>query len=180
MDLSHLRVLFARARALSGHKEFVVLGSLSVLGIVQRSSEIPARMLMSIDVDCYTRADPARIFELKEKLGEGSKFEEEHGYYLDPVPPELPTLPEQWEFRLIPVPLEEGIVLLFLDPNDAAVSKYARCDARDREWIRAGLKAGLLSGPIIESRFRQTSFLDDAERERAYKALGVDRKAAAR
>src|SRR5574340_436940 len=135
------------AKALTGHREFVVLGSLSVLGIMQRSSAIPARMLVSIDVDCYTRADPGRIFELKDKLGEGSKFEEEHGYYLDPVSPQLPTLPDQWQHRLIPVLLQEALVLFFLDPNDAAVSKYARCDARDREWIRAGLKAGILSAP---------------------------------
>jgi hypothetical protein len=132
-------------------------------------------MLMSIDVDCYTKSDPARIFELKEALGEGSRFEAEHGYYLDPISPDLPTLPDQWEYRLIPVHLEEGIVVFFLDPNDAAVSKYARCDVRDREWIRAGLEAGLLSAPIIESKFRQTSFFDDAERDRACKALAEDR-----
>lgn len=177
MDLSHLQTLFIEAKRLTEHREFVVVGSLCVLGVVQRSSEIPARMLMSIDVDCYTKADPERIFELEEKLGEGSKFEEEHGYYLDPVSPELPMLPEQWEYRLVPVELAERIVVFFLDPNDAAVSKYARCDVRDREWIRAGLEAGLLSAPIIESRFRQTSFLDDAERERAHKALAEDRAA---
>lgn len=177
MDLSHLQALFSEAKRLTRHTEFVVVGSLCVLGVVQRSSEIPARMLMSIDVDCYTRADPGRIFELEEKLGEGSKFEEEHGYYLDPISPELPMLPDQWEYRLIQIELEEGIVVFFLDPNDAAVSKYARCDVRDREWIRAGLEAGLLSAPIIESKFRQTPFLDDAERERAYKALAEDRAA---
>ena len=177
MDLRQLQVLLREARRLTKHKEFVVVGSLCVLGIVQRASEIPARMLMSIDVDCYTKADPGRIFELKEKLGQGSKFEQEHGYYLDPISPELPTLPDQWEYRLIRVELEEGIVVYFLDPNDAAVSKYARCDVRDREWIRAGLEAGLLSAPIIESRFRQTRFLDDAEQERAYKALAEDRAA---
>lgn len=175
MDLSHLQVLFSEARKLTQHKEFVVVGSLCILGVVQRSSEIPARMLMSIDVDCYTKSDPGKIFELKEALGEGSQFEEDHGYYLDPISPELPTLPDQWEYRLIPVQLEEGILVFFLDPNDAAVSKYARCDVRDREWIQAGLKAGLLSAPIIESRFRQTPFLDDAERQRAQKALAEDR-----
>jgi len=177
MDLSHLQTLFSEAKRLTKHKEFVVVGSLCVLGVVQRSSEIPARMLMSIDVDCYTRADPGRIFELEEQLGEGSKFDQEHGYYLDPISPELPVLPDQWEYRLIPVELREGIVVFFLDTNDAAVSKYARCDVRDRQWIRAGLEAGLLSAPIIESRFRQTHFLDDAERERAYKALAEDRAA---
>jgi hypothetical protein len=87
-------------------------------------------------------------------------------------------LPEQWEYRLVRVELEGQIVVFFLDPNDAAVSKYARCDVRDRQWIRAGLEAGLLSAPIIESRFRQTPFFDDAERERAYKALAEDRAAA--
>ena len=175
VDLSHLQALFIEAKKLTKHREFVVVGSLCVLGIVQRSSEIPERMLMSIDVDCYTRNDPGRIFDLKERLGEGSKFEEEHGYYLDPVSPQITTLPDHWEYRLIPVELEEDIVLQFLDLNDAAVSKYARCDVRDREWIKAGLEAGLLSAPIIESRFRQTSFFDEPERERAYSALAEDR-----
>jgi hypothetical protein len=180
MDLSHLQALFIEAKRLTKHREFVVVGSLSILGVVQKSSEIPARMLMSIDVDCYTKADPGRIFELKEQLGEGSQFEEEHGYYLDPISPQLPVLPDKWEYRMIPVELAGGIVVYFLDPNDAAVSKYARCDARDREWIRAGLKAGLLSAPIIKSRFRQTTFLDDAEGVRASKALTEDQLAAAK
>ena len=174
MDLVQLQALFDEARKLTKHTEFVVVGSLSILGIVQ-GRDIPAEMLMSIDVDCYFNRDPGRIFELKGTLGEGSHFEGEHGYYLDPIAPEVPTLPEQWQFRLIRVPLERDIVVLFLDPNDAAVSKYARCDVRDRKWIRAGLKAGLLSAPIIESRFRQTSFLNNEERERAYKALTEDR-----
>ena len=177
MELSQLAVLFSEAKKLTNHKEYVVVGSLCVLGIVQRSADIPERMLMSIDVDCYTKADPGRIFELREKLGEGSPFEAEHGFYLDPVSPEVATLPDKWEFRLIPVALEGGIVVHFLDPNDAAVSKYARCEPRDREWIRAGLEARLLSAPVIESRFRQTTFLDDAERERAHKAFAEDTEA---
>lgn len=180
MELSHLQALFSAAKRLTTHTEFVVVGSLCILGVVERPSEIPARMLMSIDVDCYTKADPGRIFELNEQLGAGSTFEEEHGYYLDPISPDLPTLPNQWEYRLIPIELQEGIVVFFLDPNDAAVSKYARCDVRDREWIRAGLEAGLLSAPIIESKFRQTRFLDDAERERAHAALAEDRAAIAK
>jgi hypothetical protein len=175
MDLSQLQALFAEAGKLTQHREFVVAGSLSILGVAQRISEIPPDMLMSIDVDCYTKADPPRIFELAEKLGAGSEFEEKHGYYLDPISPDLPTLPDQWQYRLIPVRLADGIVLFFLDPNDAAVSKYARCDIRDREWIRAGLRAGLLSAAITESRFRQTPFVDDLERERAYQALAEDR-----
>jgi hypothetical protein len=66
------------------------------------------------------------------------------------------------------------ITVFFLDPNDAAVSKYARSEPRDREWIHAGLSAALLSAPIIASRFRRTVFLDDQERSRAEAALASD------
>lgn len=173
MDLSNLEELFGEAKRLIGHGEFVVVGSLSALGIVQ-DGHVPPRMLMSIDVDCYTRNDPERIFELREALGEGSAFEAEHGYYLDPVSPRLPTLPAQWEYRLIRVPLNDGLTVFFLDPNDAAVSKYARSEPRDREWLQAGLAAGLLSAPVIASRMRETVFLDDDERRRALRAFTED------
>ena len=179
MDLSQLQTLFDEAKKLSNHTEFVVVGSLSVLGVLQ-GSQVPERMLMSIDVDCFTKRDPGKIFELRGALGEGSPFEDEHGYYLDPVSPDLPTLPEHWEYRLVTLQLERGVRVDFLEPNDAAVSKYARCDPRDREWIRAGLEAGLLSAPIIESRFKQTRFLESEERDRAYKALAEDRSALGR
>lgn len=172
MDLANLQVLFDEAKKLTNHTEFVVIGSLSILGVVEDS--IPERMLISIDVDCYTRTDPGRVFELKKPLGESSEFQASHGYYLDPVSPNLAALPEQWESRLVRVPLERGIVVQFLDPNDAAVSKYARNEPRDREWLRAGLSAGLLNAQIIKSRFAQTNFVSDDERKGAYAALEED------
>jgi hypothetical protein len=174
VELSDLQRVFEEAKRLTGEAEFVVVGSLSILGIV-KGSEVPARMLMSIDVDCFTRQDPGRIHEVQATLGVGSPFEARHGFYLDPISPKVPTLPEHWEHRLIRVPLDKGIVVFFLEPNDAAVSKYARCEPRDREWIQAGLQAGLLSAPIVESRFRQTDFFDAAERDRALEALREDR-----
>jgi hypothetical protein len=174
MDLSKLETLFEEAQKLSGHSEFVVVGSLSILGVVQRG-RVPPRMLMSIDVDCYTRKDPQRIFELNQALGKGSAFEAANGYFLDPVSPGLPTLPENWDARLIRVPLKHGIKAFFLDPNDAAVSKYARGEPRDREWIRAGITAGLLSVPIIASRLRDTMFLDDEEQQAALSAFAEDK-----
>ena len=174
MELSNLRTPFDEARKLSGHAEYVVVGSLSALGIV-RAGPVPPRMLLSIDVDCFTRQDPGRIFELREALGEGSAFEAARGFYLDPISPNLPTLPAQWESRLVRVSLKHDLTVCFLDPNDAAVSKYSRGEPRDREWLQAGLAAGLLSAPTIESRFRDTVFLDDDERRRALDAFALDR-----
>ena len=175
MELGDLHELFVRARKLTRHDEYVVVGSLSILGVV-RGRDAPARMLMSIDVDCYTWSDPGRIFELKDALGEGSAFESRHGVFLDPISPDVPTLPANWQHGLVRVPFADGIVVHFLDPNDAAVSKFARCEPRDREWIRAGLGARLLSAAVIESRIRDTVFIDDAERDRARKAFAEDRK----
>ena len=74
------------------------------------------------------------------------------------------------------MPLPNGIVVFFLDPNDAAVSKYARGEPRDREWIRAGLEAGVLNAGVIASRFRETTFIDDDERDRALAALAQDQE----
>ncbi|MFO1398771.1 MAG: DUF6036 family nucleotidyltransferase [Burkholderiales bacterium] len=174
MELADLATLFDEARRRTRHHEYVVMGSLSVLGVLD-PGRLPARMLVSIDVDCFARQDPGRIFELGSELGQGSAFEAEHGFYLDPIAPELPTLPGNWRNRLVRIPLDNGIVVFFLDPNDAAVSKYARGEPRDREWIRAGLGAGVLNAGVIASRFRETDFLDDDERSRAEAALGEDR-----
>ena len=133
-----LRRLFARARELCGETDYVVLGSLSVLGY---AGEVPPRMAASIDVDAYSKSDPGRVFELTPALGLGSAFESEHGYYLDPISPRVATLPAAWEARLVRIELELELCAWFLEPNDAAVSKYARMEPRDREWIRPGLQA---------------------------------------
>jgi hypothetical protein len=129
---------------------------------------------------CFSKKDPGRIFELAPALGQGSPFEAEHGYYLDPISPRIATLPSGWEERLTRIQFEPNLVAWFLEPNDAAISKYARMEPRDREWIRPGLKSGILSRAILEARFAQTVFLDAAESARARKALDEDGKWLAR
>jgi len=173
LKLEDLRRLFARARELCGETEYVVLGSLAVLG---HAGEVPARMAASIDVDAFTKGDPERVFDLDASLGQGSPFEAEHGYYLDPISPRVATLPSGWDSRLVRRQLEPDLVAWFLEPHDAAVSKYARLEPRDREWIRPGLRVGVLHAPILERRFAETVFLDAAEATRARQALEEDRR----
>ena len=165
--------LFSRARDLSGETDYVVLGSLSILGC---AGEVPPRMAASIDVDAYSRKDPGRIFDLAPALGQGSPFEAEFGYYLDPISPRVATLPEGWEDRLTRIELAPNVAAWFLEPNDAGVSKYARMEPRDREWIRPGLRAGMLSIAILDARFAQTIFLDAGESSRARKAFEEDQR----
>ena len=66
----------------------------------------------------------------------------------------------------------DNLVAAFLDPNDAAVSKLARGEPRDLRWVRAGLKAGIVSLPAVRLRMRSTLFLDDGEEKIAQQALG--------
>jgi len=160
-----LFTLLAEARRLCGHSEYVVIGSLSVLGLAEVTA-IPADMTMSIDADCYTRLDPGRIRDLAPALGEGSEFHKRNGVYLDPVNPNLPTLPSGWEARLIRVD-KDGVVAWFLDPADAAVSKLARGEARDLRWVKAGILANIVSAPTVALRMKTANFLDDEEQRRA-------------
>ncbi|ROZ76658.1 DUF6036 family nucleotidyltransferase [Ramlibacter sp. WS9] len=169
MNLDALFDLLRAAQGLCGHKEYVVVGSLSVLGLAEVAA-IPVDMTVSIDADCYTKSDPARIFDLQDALGEGSSYHREHGIYLDPVSPKLPTLPDGWEQRLIRL-LRDDVVASFLEPNDAAVSKLARGEPRDVRWVRAGLKAGIVSLPAVRLRMRSTNFLDAEEEKTALHSL---------
>jgi hypothetical protein len=171
VNLDALFDLLHAAKAICGHREYVLVGSLSVLGMAEVAG-IPADMTMSIDADCFTLTDPGRVFDLKAALGEGSPYHREHGIYLDPVSPRLPTLPQDWEQRLIRLE-RDGVVASFLDPNDAAVSKLARAEPRDVRWVRAGIRAEIISVPAVRLRMKTTAFLDDEEKLRAQAALAA-------
>ena len=171
MNASALFDLLGAAQAECGHADYVVVGSVSVLGMSEVSS-IPAGMTVSIDADCYTLTDPPRVFDLQASLDEGSAYHRLHGIYLDPVSPKLPTLPDDWQQRLIRIS-RGGVTAHFLEPNDAAVSKLARAEPRDMRWVRAGIAAGLVSLPMLRLRMRTTDFLDAQEQAVALGALNA-------
>lgn len=160
-----LFALLGQARALCGHRDYVVIGSLSILGL-EGDFDIPDDMTLSVDVDCYAKEDPGRTADLVQALGENSAYHLDYGCFLDPVSPGLPSLPDGWADRLVAIE-HGGVRAWFLDPNDAAISKYARGEPRDLRWIRAGIRAGVVSLPIVRARLRNTSFLDGVEQERA-------------
>ena len=166
------RVLSAIQRS-CGLDEFVVIGSLSALGI--SGEDLPPRMTQSTDIDAYPERDPARAHEFSKAFGEDSAFHQEHGYYFDAVSPDLPTLPEGWQTRMVRQVLACGVKVKYLEPNDCAVSKYARSEPKDREWIRAGIEAGILSLPMIDYRMRETLFIDAAEQRKATACLAEDK-----
>jgi len=130
MNRSDIDRLLVEAQRITKHQDFVIIGSLSVLGAVAHP---PISMTGSIDIDLYPKNDPGRASEIAKALGLGSEFERTCGYYADAVSPMLPTLPGGWEQRLIKVAFNSGVAAWFLEPNDAAISKYVRSEPRDRE-----------------------------------------------
>jgi hypothetical protein len=169
----YLFKLFDEACRMTGHHDYVVIGSLSILGTGDED-ELPVEMSMSTDVDCWTMADPGRIDDVKPALGEGSAFHRANGYYLDPVSPSLPSLPDGWEARMNSLE-HEGVRIWFLDPDDAAVSKYARSAPNDLRWIRAGIECGYVSLPKVNARIASTTFIDADEEARVRKQVKADR-----
>ena len=80
-------------------------------------------------------------------------------------------LPDGWALRLLKQVLPSGVKVKYLEPNDCAVSNYARSEPKDLEWIRAGI----LSLPTIEYRMRETLFIDDDEHRKAKASLAKDK-----
>lgn len=172
MKIEDIDRVLSAIRDASGLDEFVVIGSLSALGIT--GGNLPARMTWSMEVDAYPERDPHRAPEFSKQFGEGSIFHRENGYYFDAVNPDLPTLPDGWEQRMVKQVLPSGVKVKYLEPNDCAVSKYARSEPKDKEWIRAGIEAGILSLPTIAYRMRETLFIDDDEQRKAKASLEED------
>ncbi len=170
MNLQQLDRLFTEVSARHHVTTFVVMGSLTVLALINERN-IPDAMTVSAEVDAYPESDPGRAFEIAGDFGLGSAFEQENGYYFDAVSPALPTLPRDWEGRLIPVSLPGGTIAKFIEPHDAAIAKYSRGAPKDMQWVRAGIDAAILSVPTLAYRFRETVFADDAERERVRESI---------
>lgn len=148
MRREQIRLALEEAAKRGHHTEFVIAGSLSVLGF----KEVPPEMMsMSIDIDFFPLRDPTHIAEIAAELGEDSPFHEQHGYYLDSISSNILVLPPGWRERL--VMLEFGTIrVYFLDVNDAAISKYVRSAENDFRWIDAGLEAKILDLDIIDGQ----------------------------
>lgn len=162
------------ACAISHHHEFVIAGSLSVLGLLNTP---PPEMSMSNDIDFYPLHDPQAAGAVSELLGEYSAFHERNGYYLDPISPELPVLPGSWKDRLVKVVMGTATAY-FLEVNDAAVSKYARSADNDLRWLEAGYEAGLLNIDVIEARIRfDTNYFEAEDKRKTLNGLLMHRLA---
>lgn len=162
-QLADIHKLLLAVGHATNHRQFVIGGSLSVIGALFRP---PEEMSMSLDVDMYLLNDPKRMKELAE-FGENSRFYLENNIFAAPISPNLISAPNGWAQRLISMTLEGGIVALFMNVNDVAVSKSIRGNDNDLRWILSGLTNGVLQAEKILEGLRHTDHALPGETEAA-------------
>jgi len=105
-------------------------------------------------------------------IGELSPFHETFGYYAQAVGPTTAVLPAGWEGRLVAVRTTAGTGLC-LDTHDLAVSKYVAGRDKDREYLHAAIRHGLLTRRLLLERIAVTS-IDAVLRQRLQRTIDAD------
>jgi hypothetical protein len=152
VNRTQLEHVIRAASAITRDPEIVVVGSQAILG---RYPDAPPELLKSADVDVYPRNHPDRSDLIDGSIGELSPFHETYGYYAQGVGENTAVLPKAWETRLIDVPSGAGRGLC-LEPHDLLVSKYVAGREKDREYVRAAVRHGLVDRETLLERVGET------------------------
>jgi hypothetical protein len=146
--------------------------------------EAPPTMTGSPEIDAFPAN--AKIWEVEEKakhpgehpeasehinalFGEGSRFHETHGFYIDGVDEDTATLPVDWRTRAIALRIAVGdrlVTAIAPCPEDIVVSKLTRLDEKDKKFILAFHAVRPLDPNVLEGRIR-SSRMDLAVADRA-------------
>jgi hypothetical protein len=153
MHRAALEHVLRAAAAVVNEREFVVIGSQSVLG---QFPAAPPALLVSMEVDVYPRYAPEKSDILDGAIGELSNFHETFGYYAHGVDETTATLPEGWVDRLVPVRNDNtgGATGWCLEVHDLAVSKLVAGRERDIEFVRVLLDERMVDPRMLADRAR--------------------------
>src|SRR4051812_3181297 len=158
MNRDQLEHVLRAAGAISGHTEWVIVGSQAILGPVPNA---PAEITVSEELDLYAPGDEQASDLIDGSIGERSPFHETFGYYAHGVGAETAILPARWKERAVIIRsgATGGVTGICPHPADLAISKLAAWREKDREFVRALLRHGITTSGEIEVRLSE---LDDA------------------
>jgi hypothetical protein len=111
-----------------------------------------------MEADIYPRSDPAGARAVDSAIGDGSHFHESFGYYAHGVGPETAKTPTGWEERLIRVDAQPKTTTQrrrsgwCLEPHDLMLSKLARGDQRDWDFVETSLRENLVDPAVLQER----------------------------
>jgi hypothetical protein len=145
--------------------------------------DAPEAMRGSPEIDAYP--ENAKLWEIEARkgagapleasehihglFGEGSLFHSTHGFYIDGVDEVTARLPEGWHARAMVRSFSvDGRIVKAVapSPDDLIVSKLARLDDKDKDFVEAYHRARPLDIQLIEKRIAETA-LDPALAKRA-------------
>lgn len=162
MKRAALEHIVRAAADITGEAEFVIIGSSAVLA---QYPEAPEIMLRSNEADIYPLAAPDKAWDIDGSLGYGSQFHETYGYFADGVAPETAMLPRDWVTRALIIKNANTRDAAAICPeiHDLAASKVFAGREKDREWILAGIAAGLIDIAKLRGRIAETEAPDVAK-----------------
>ncbi|MDT0202505.1 DUF6036 family nucleotidyltransferase [Nocardioides sp. AE5] len=140
----------------------LVLGSQSILGSFDED-ELPPEATASMEADIAFLDDPDRSKAdlVEAAIGEMSTFHRMNGVYAEGISTETAVLPRGWRDRLHTWGLvsSEPARPLFLEPHDLAIAKLARLAPKDRDFVDALVRAGMLD--VVTLRERAEEIAED-------------------
>jgi len=155
VNRQQLAHLLRSACAIAHDADVLVLGSQSILGSFEED-DLPPEATASQEADIAFLNDPDRrkADGVEGALGELSAFHDMNGIYAEGVHIDTATLPDGWENRLVSWGLESSQPAnpRFLEPHDLAVAKLAAGRPKDRDFVSALLRRGLLDVTVIRAR----------------------------
>ena len=151
MNKRQLEHVLRAAAAITGEKEFVLIGSQAALA---QHARLPGVMTLSNEIDLYPRHKPALAELVDGAIGRDSPFHRTFGYYADGVGPETAKLPAGWEARAFRLrnPRTGGATGICPELHDLAAAKLVAGREKDLAWISAARRAGLLDPAVLRAR----------------------------
>lgn len=155
MNRQQLAHLLRSACSIANDEDVLVLGSQSILGSFDED-DLPPEATASQEADLGFLDDPDRhkADQVEAVIGEMSAFHDQHGVYAEGIHVDTATLPEGWRDRLVGWDLQSSQPAKphFLDPHDLAVAKLAADREKDKAFVDALLRAGMLDAAVIRDR----------------------------
>lgn len=157
-----------------GLTEFYVIGSAAILAAAPDPDR--TELVATRDVDVLPVVDDPRLSDqISFVIGEGSAFDEEHGYYAQGVDHRTAKFaPAGWRERAIPVVVERFRALC-MEPHDLVLSKLGAGRDKDLQFARAAADSGLVSVAVLRERLKNIAASDEQLRRIELRVFALER-----